>query len=176
MLLTLNLNKIVQHVMEEIKSENTLALALVFDSLRPVRSTGDMMTWFTGKPCSPVTVKSHINFCVVDSGWEATEAYQVDRHAGVTAWAKNDHLGFDVYYVHGGVVLKYRPDFLIKLANGTTLVLEVKGQRTAQSEAKRRALDEWVEAVNQQGGFGHWAADVSFAPADVLDILEKHLS
>lgn len=133
-----------------------------------------MMTWYTGKPCSPVTDHSHINFCVVDSTWEATEAYQIDRHANVAAWAKNDHLGFDVYYVYGGVVLKYRPDFLIKLTNGTTLVLEVKGQDSPQNREKRRALDEWVQAVNQHGGFGQWAWDASYDPADVLDVLAKH--
>ena len=29
-----------------------------------------MRTWFTGKPCE-YTERSHINFCVYDSTWEA---------------------------------------------------------------------------------------------------------
>ena len=34
------------------------------------------------------------------------------------------------------------------------LILETKGQDTEQDRVKRRYLDEWVQAVNQQGGFG----------------------
>jgi type III restriction enzyme len=45
----------------------------------------------------------------------------------VAAWAKNDHLGFEVLYVFKGVVKKYRLDFLVRLNAGTMLVLEVKG-------------------------------------------------
>jgi len=42
--LTLNMNRIVQHIWEQIRFENTLALALVFDTEHPIRSTGDMRT------------------------------------------------------------------------------------------------------------------------------------
>lgn len=52
------------------------------------------------------------------------------------------------------------------------LVLEVKGQDTPQNQTKRRFLAEWIEAVNQHGGFGRWASDVSFDPADVEGILQ----
>jgi len=48
----------------------------------------------------------------------------------VSAWVKNDHLGFEVLYVYRGVVREYRPDFLVRLANGEFLVLEIKGQNT----------------------------------------------
>jgi len=37
----------------------------------------------------------------------------------------NDHLGFEIVYVLEGAVRKDRPDFLVRLADGTTLVLEV---------------------------------------------------
>jgi type III restriction enzyme len=43
-------------------------------------------------------------------------------------------------------VKKYRPDFLIRLANGVNLVLEVKGQDTQENRSKRQFLDEWVDA------------------------------
>ena len=88
-----------------------------------------MMTWYTGKPCA-YTERSHINFCVLDSAWEATEAFALDHHPEVAAWVKNDHLGFEVFYVHAGVVRKYRPDFLIRLRSGDMLVLETKGQES----------------------------------------------
>ena len=56
------------------------------------------------------------------------------------------------------------------------LVLEIKGQDNQEQRTKREFLDEWVRAVNGHGGFGTWAADVSFAPLDLLSILQKHAS
>jgi len=76
-----------------------------------------------------------------------------------------------VHSVFQGVVRRYRPDFLVRLTNGTTLVLEVKGQDTPQDRAKRSALAEWVSAVNAHGGFGRWTSAVSLSPSDVAGIL-----
>ncbi len=169
-ILTLNMNKVVQHVWEAIRQENTERLVPVFDSEYPIRSTGDMRTWYTGRPCE-YTKRSHVNFCVFDSTWEASEAFRIDRDPNVEAWVKNDHLGFEVLYVHKGVVRKYRPDFLVRLTSGKMLVLEVKGQDTDEAKTKRRFLEEWCRAVNEQGGFGQWVSDVSYRPGDVQDIL-----
>jgi hypothetical protein len=38
--------------------------------------------------------KSHINVCVYDSTWEASDAFQLDESDAVAAWVKNDHLGW----------------------------------------------------------------------------------
>jgi len=169
-LLTLNMNRIVRHLWKEIRHENAQMLAPVFDSERPIRSTGDMFPWYTGRPWAD-TDRSHINRCVFDSTWEASEAFAIDHHPDVEAWAKNDHLGFEVVYVFDGVVRKYRPDFLIRLQTGTMLVLEVKGQDSAQNQAKRAALDEWTRAVTQHGGFGRWTWAVSRIPSDLPDLI-----
>lgn len=169
-LITLNMNKVVQHIWEAIRFENTESIVPVFDADRPIRSTGDTRSWYTGKPCEPAR-KSHINFCVVDSTWEATEAFELDRNPDVDAWVKNDHLGFEILYIFKGEVRKYRPDFIIRLKNGRYLVLETKGQDTQQDKTKREFLDEWVKAVNQNGGFGTWLWAVSKDPADVAGIL-----
>lgn len=173
LIITLNMTRVVQHIWEAIRFENTEALEPVFDQDHPIRSTGDMGTWYTGKPCE-YTKRSHINFCVYDSTWEASEAFDLDRNPAVAAWVKNDHLSFEVLYIYKGVVRKYRPDFLIRLASGTTLVLETKGQDTEQDQTKRRFLDEWVKAVNAHRGFGHWCWDVSRNPADIKDIIARH--
>jgi type III restriction enzyme len=173
--ITLSMSKLVHHIWQAIRFENTAGLSPVFDTQRPICGTGDMRTWYTGKPCGP-TKRCHINYCVFDSTWEASEAFRLDRHPRVAAWVKNDHLGFDVLYVFRGVVQKFRPDFLIKLSNGVTLVLEVKGQDSQQNQTKREFLGEWVQAVNEQGGFGRWAWDVSRDPADIDGIVEKHAS
>ena len=173
LIITLNMTKVVRHIWEAIRFENTEKLEPVFDQDRPIRSTADMGTWYTGKPCD-YTARSHINFCVHDSGWEASEAFELDHNPAVEAWVKNDHLGFEVLYVFRGVVRKYRPDFLIRLKSGNMLVLEVKGRDSEQNQTKRSFLDEWVNAVNDHGGFGRWSWDVSKDPGDIKDILVRH--
>jgi len=171
-LLMLNMNKVVQHIWQEIRFENTEAITPVFNTDNPIRSTGDMRTWWTGKPCE-YTQKSHINFCVFDSTWEATEAFELDRNPNVQAWVKNDHLGFEILYIFKGVVQKYRPDFIIQLKTGSHLILEVKGQDTQQDRTKREFLDEWVRAVSEHGGFGRWQWALSTHPSDVAGILQR---
>jgi type III restriction enzyme len=174
-MLTVNMTKIVQHIFERIRFENVQGRSLVFDRENPTRSTDDMRPWYTGRPCE-LTQKSHINFCVYDSTWEATEAHELERSPYVNAWVKNDHLGFEILYLWQGVVKKYRPDFLIRLTNGLHLVLEVKGQDTQENRSKRHFLDEWIQAVNEHGGFGQWSADVVLRPKEVVPLLKKHAS
>jgi type III restriction enzyme len=173
LIITLNMTKVVQHIWEAIRFENTEKLEPVFDRDRPIRSTGDMGTWYTGKPCER-TLRSHINFCVYDSSWEATESFGLDHNPAIEAWVKNDHLGFEILHVYRGVVRKYRPDFLIRYKADNFLVLETKGQDTEQDRTKRRFLGEWIAAVNAHGGFGTWSSGVSFDPGDLKDILARH--
>ncbi len=158
-IITLNMSRIVQHVWDTVRQENTEKLMPVFDRDHPLRSTADMRTWYTGKPCER-TKKSHINVSVHDSTWEATDAFVLDNSDHVAAWAKNDHLGFEILYIYRGVVRKYRPDFLVRLADGTMLILETKGEESEQDKVKQRYLEEWVQAVNTHGGFGHWRCAV----------------
>ncbi len=173
LIITLNMSRVVQHVWEAVRQENTERLTPVFDRDHPIRATGDMRTWYTGKPCER-TRQSHINVCVYDSTWEASDAFALDDSDAVTAWVKNDHLGFEVLYVYRGVVRKYRPDFLVRLKNGEFLVLETKGQDTEQDKVKRRYLDEWCQAVNAHGGFGQWRAALAGSPGEIRDILMKN--
>ena len=173
LIITLNMTKVVQHVLDAVRFENMERLEPVFDRSHPIRSTANMPTWYTGKPCH-FTDRSHINMCVFDSTWEASEAYELDHNPLVDAWVKNDHLGFEALYVYRGVVRKYRPDFIIRLKSGNLLVLETKGQPDEQSRSKRRAVEQWTQAVNQHGAFGRWSSDVSYNPGDIKDILAKH--
>ena len=175
LIITLNMTKVVQHIWEAIRFANTRKLEPVFDQNQPICSTGDMATWYTGKPCQH-TSRSHINFCVLDSTWEASDAFHLDDSPAVEAWVKNDHLGFEILYVYKGVVRKYRPDFIVRLKSGDMLVLETKGQDTEQDRTKRRFLKEWMRAVNEHGGFGRWRADVSRSPGEIEGILEKQFN
>jgi type III restriction enzyme len=171
--ITLNMSKVVQHLWEAIRFENALSLIPVFDTERPIRSTDDMSPWYTGKANQP-TRRSHINRCVFDSGWEASEASELDRNTSVAAWVKNDHLGFEIAYSYKGVIRKFRPDFMIRLTEGKMLVLEVKGQDSQEQQTKREFLAEWIRAVNAHGGFGVWVPDVSRHPHDIQEILARH--
>lgn len=171
LVITLNLSKVVQHISNAIDEENVEMLMPVFDKDYPIRSTGDMRTWYTSKPCEYAR-KSHINFCVFDSTWEASDAFALDQHPNVRAWVKNDHLGFDIVYIYDGVVKKYRPDFILQLANGQYVILETKGQDSQKEQTKRTFIRQWVKAVNTHGGFGKWSYEVAFHPGQIQKLLE----
>jgi len=173
LLILLNMNKIVQHIFNAIRFENTQDLVPIFNKELPIKSTSKMLTWYTSKPCE-ITNKSHISHMVFDSSWEASEAFELERNEKVISWAKNDHLGFVINYVYRGVIHKFFPDFLIKLSNGKMLILEVKGRDDQQNKTKREYLNEWILAVNSDGRFGEWAWDVSFRTSDIKDIIKKH--
>jgi type III restriction enzyme len=172
-IITLHMTTVGEHLKQALHFENTKALVPIFDSERPLRATGDMLPWYTGKACEH-TKHSHINMSVFDSRWEASEAFELDRSPNVGAWVKNDHLGFEITYSFKGIIRKFRPDYLVRLADATMLVLEVKGQDNQEQQTKREFLGEWTRAVTGHGGFGTWVADVSRNPTDIHEILQKH--
>jgi type III restriction enzyme len=174
-LIMLNINKIVQHIWDELRAENSEKLIPVFDTENPLRSTSNVRTWWTSKPCE-YNEKSHINFVVLDSRWEASEAFVLDKGPYVKAWVKNDHVGFSIVYNYNGIIRKYYPDFLIKLINYEMLILETKGQDNDQNMAKRAYLKEWVTALNNHGGFGIWHEDISYHPNDLEGLIQKYLN
>lgn len=171
-LILLNMSKIVQHIWTEISYENTESIKIEYDREKPLKSTSDMMPWNTSKPAE-YTKKSHISHAVIDSRWEQNAMFELERNSGVEAWVKNEHLGFSVAYTFGGIVHQYYPDFLIRLNNGVTLVLEIKGEDTEKERTKRKALDQWVKAVNNEKIFGTWAWDVAFSPSEVRQKVNK---
>ena len=167
---TLNLSKIVRHLYNEIQCANTDRITAVLDHRHPIRRASEMLPWYTSRPCFK-TEKSIINMVVLDSTWEASEAYHLEHSQNVLTWVKNDHLGFEIYYQFNGVVRKYRPDYLVHLADGTRLILETKGKLDDEAIAKKAAADEWVEAVNAEGKFGQWRYALCDKPQQVLDVL-----
>jgi type III restriction enzyme len=171
-LVMLNMNKVIQHIWNEIRANNTLELTPVFDKEKPLLSTTDVRTWWTSKPCENFS-QSHINFTVVDSDWEFLEARNIDNQNAIESFVKNDHLGFAILYNHEGIIRKYYPDFVIKFKNGQHLILETKGQDTDQDKTKRVFLDDWCKAINQHGGFGIWRWAVSFDPNDLDAIINN---
>lgn len=173
-LMSLNIDLIVQHLQRHVQEQNMERIEPVFDEENPIGSTRYMRTWYTTKPCLP-TQKSQISHMLADSTWEqyAANVLESAKSDAVAAYAKNDHLGFQIYYLWNGARRRFVPDFLVRLRNGKTLVLEVKGQDDEQNRAKRSALDAWVKGVNTRGGFGSWCWDVAFEPAQIHDIIQN---
>ena len=172
-LVSLNMDIVVQHLLRYLIAQNQERIEPVFDPEYPIGTTRTMRTWYTARTTQPAQ-KSQISHVVADGAWEAYAANVLEQSPLVNSYAKNDHLGFQIYYMWNGAKRRYIPDFLIKLANGKTLILEIKGEDSEQNKAKRAALAAWVAGVNQKGGFGVWSWDVAFEMAKVQDILHHH--
>ncbi len=171
--ISLNMQKIVNHIATYIKGQSKEAPVPIFDYERPVRSTVTSETWFTSKPTQPVK-KSQISHIVIDSGWEAIGIeFERDRIPGLISWVKNDHIGFEIFYMWEGCVRKYYPDFLLKFEDNNYMILEVKGKHREEDKPKWQAAEEWVKAVNSNGNFGHWEFKVLKNPTDVFDVVRK---
>ena len=127
------------------------------------------------------TARCQVNLVVCDGDWEAACAQELEAMPEVLRYVKNDRLGFEVPYEHGGREHQYRPDFIAVLS-GTDgeplhLVLEVKGERDAQDDAKHdtmRAL--WVPSVNAAGRYGRWDFVRLDGPYDVARAIRYHLA
>ncbi len=170
-LIATNIQRIVEHIGQFIKSSSKEDPIAVYDNVRPIRSTASSPVWYTAKPTQPVQ-KSQISHIVMDSGWESVGfEFERNRIPGLISWAKNDHLGFEIYYLWQGKVHAYFPDFLLRFENDRHIVMEVKGQKKEQDKAKWAAAEEWVRAVNAHGGFGKWEFKALEDPKDIFNLV-----
>lgn len=174
MTILFNMRKVVAHICKSITDSNIENRQIHLNSVKPIKSTADMRPWYTKKPAE-YTTKSHINLATYDSKWEMSAGQELERNKNVISWVRNDHIGFIIKYMYNGIIHDYWPDFLIRLKNNVTLVLEIKGIDDDQNKEKRRYLKEWVDVVNECGGYGTWVWDVAFNPSDVRGIIDNHL-
>lgn len=107
--------------------------------------------------------RSHINYVVSDSGWEAEFARAAEAHPRVLAYVKNQGLGFEVPYKDGANARLYLPDFIVKVDDGNGpddplyLVVEVKGYRNENVKLKSETMRlKWIRGVNNLGIYGRW--------------------
>ena len=173
MTILFNMKKVVTHVCKAIIESNVEDRQIRLNSNKPIKSTSDMRPWSTKRPAE-YTIKSHINMAVYHLSWEMSAGQELERNKNVVSWVKNEHIGFRIKYMYNGVLHEYWPDFLIRLKNNVTLVLEIKGKDDDQNREKRRYLEEWTDVVNEDGNYGTWTWDVAFHPAEVKGIIEKH--
>ena len=120
-------------------------------------TTSRTLRYATGGRC-------HLNWAILDSGWEGELCRVLDAHPHVLAWVKNHNLGFEVPYQFAGETRRYIPDFIALVDDGAGadnplhLVAEVKGYRGEDAKAKKEAMDAyWVPGVNAHGCYGRWA-------------------
>lgn len=157
-------------ILQCLRSEERDGLLPVLNEYDPIGDT--TVSFQTAKSCEPTT-KSHISHVVWDSKLELHMARVLERDDRVVAYAKNERLFFEIPYRWQGTTGRYRPDFLIRLANGVTLVVEGKGRKTERDDAKLTAVRRWIAAVNRWGRLGRWEFGICFSEAELAALIAK---
>ncbi|MGU9958231.1 MAG: BPTD_3080 family restriction endonuclease [Arenicellales bacterium WSBS_2016_MAG_OTU3] len=117
-------------------------------------------------------LKSHINWVILDSDWEAEFCRVAEAHEQVISYVKNHSLGLEVPYRYGSQTRSYRPDFIVQINDGQeeplNLIVEIKGYRREDAKEKKLTMDTyWIPGINNLHSYGRWA----FAEfADVFDM------
>lgn len=108
--------------------------------------------------------KCHISHVVCDTeSWEQKMAQVIESMEETLSYVKNtQHLGFYIPYSKAGESHRYLPDFIVRLKNPqgdiTNLIVEVTGESKKDKENKAETANNlWIPAINNHGGFGHWA-------------------
>nr|WP_253949256.1 DEAD/DEAH box helicase family protein [Mangrovicoccus sp. HB161399] len=135
-------------------------LRAVLDPYTPTGSTLDVaFTTSKATRFAPDPRRSHINWVITDSSWEADLCTVIEGNSRVLCYAKNHNLGFEVPYLVEGESRMYRPDFLLRLdtPEPVTLVVEVKGERDDTDRIKAGTMrGKWIPGVNRLGKYGRW--------------------
>jgi len=148
--------------------------------LAPYNAVGSTMhvSFRTSKPDRRQTDprRCHINWVILDSGWEAEFCRVVESHPRVRAYVKYHNLGFEVPYRFGSETRRYLPDLVVLVDDGhgdddlLNLVVEIKGYRREDANDKKNTmLSYWIPGVNNLETYGRWA----FAELDEVFAMEE---
>jgi type III restriction enzyme len=173
----LGLAKYVQRIVERLRdgimpdeSEGEAPLMPITNRYKPIGSTAEV-DFKTTRACH-ATMKSHIDQVVLDNlTWESSAGFRLESSDAVRFYARNDHLGLTIPYEYMGIDHAYEPDFLVRLSNGVTVVLEIKGFENDKVQAKHTAAIRWVAAVNNWGQLRRWTFHVCRNP----QLLDKEM-
>ncbi len=136
----------------------------VLDPYNPTGSTS-FVNFTTSRTDRWLTspLKCHVNWVILDSGWEGEFCRVAEAHPRVRACVKNHNLGFEVPCRYGSENRKYLPDFNVLVDDGNGddnllhLVVEIKGYRREDANEKKITLDRyWVPRLNHLGTHGRW--------------------
>lgn len=137
----------------------------------PIGSS-DNVDFMTKRPCF-ATRRSHVNQIVADTKtWESSAGFRLEQSEVVKFYVRNDHLGLTIPYEYQGIDHRYEPDYVVRLTNDVTLLLEIKGYEDDRTKAKHSAAKRWVSAVNNWGQLGIW----DFHPCRNPQLLGKELT
>jgi len=158
----LGLEKYVRRITERLRAaiipdegKGEAPLLPILNRFKPVGTTREVD--FTTKRNVHSTVRSHLNAVVLDSSWEQTGAFYLEQHTDlVLFYARNDRPFLLIPYEYEGADHQFEPDYLVRLANRKTLVLEMKGEEDDQDRAKQQAARRWIKAVTNWGRLGRW--------------------
>ncbi len=105
-----------------------------------------------------IPTKSVFNIITGDSHLELEFAKFLEECPDVVSYAKNYYgVHFKLDYVNAdGDISNYYPDFIVKLTNGSVVVVETKGLADLDVPLKMQRLSQWCEDVNNV------SADVSY--------------
>ncbi len=143
------------NAIEPDETSGELPLLPILNRFKPIGTTRDVD--FTTKRSVHHTVRSHVNAVVLDSAWEQSTSFYLEADSqNVECYVRNDKPFLLIPYEYDGVQHYFEPDFIVKLTNGTSLILEVKGWEDDQDKAKYQAAKRWVSAVNNWGRLGVW--------------------
>ncbi|WDP91068.1 MAG: DEAD/DEAH box helicase family protein [Desulfobacter sp.] len=106
--------------------------------------------------------RSHINWVILDSDWEAEFCRVAEAHPKVKAYVKNHNLGLEVPYRYGSGTRTYIPDFIVHVDDGhedpLQLIVEIKGYRGEDAKDKKSTMEAyWIPGVNNLKTYGRWA-------------------
>lgn len=129
------------------KTQREVSLTPILNRYKPIGTSADV-NFFTKRPCQG-TYRSQVNLVVLDTNtWERSACFYLEASDVVKYYVRNDHLGLSIPYQHQGVPHNYEPDFIVRLQDGTNVLLETKGYKRQLESLKSEAARRWVAAVN----------------------------
>jgi type III restriction enzyme len=137
----------------------------VLDSYNPAGSTNHVrFTTSKTDRWQTSSERCHVNWAILDSGWEGEFCRVAESHPRVRAYVKNHNLGLEVPYRWFSEMRRYIPDFIIRVDDGhgesdlLNLIVEIKGYRGEDAKEKKSTMDTyWIPGVNHLGTYGRWA-------------------
>ncbi len=169
--------QVVGRLMDAIRpdeAEGEAPLLPILNRYQPKGTTADV-NFTTVRPVH-ATFHTHANALVADTAtWEQSAAFRLEQAALrglIGCYARNDGLGFTIPYEYLGQSLAYEPDYLVRIHDELTLVLEIKGWEDDQDRAKHQAAHKWRDALNNWGKMGRWVFHVCRDPQVLLGQIE----
>ena len=171
-------------ITEAMRESNNLPIKAVLDPYNSVGSTTHVN--FTSSKSTRWQTdprKSHVNWVICDSDWEAEFCRVAEEHPRVKTYVKNQGLGLEVPYQFGSTKRIYIPDFIVQIDDGhmvdgvpdlLNLIVEIKGFRGEDVKDKSNTMKNyWVPGVNNLGKFGRWSFVEFTAVYEIEDEFNK---